>query len=395
MPSSIRKAVNELPVTLDDTYERILQSIPKEKSHHARRLFQCMVAARRPLGVGELAEIFAIDFGPNNVPNLVAGWRPENPEEAVLSACSTLIAIVDDKGAKIVQFSHFSVKEFLMSDRLQASDVGYICQYHIPLEPAHVILARACLTVLLQLDEETGEKGLETPLTPYAVENLVMHAQFEDVASQIQGSMEYLFNPKTPHFKTWISMPGALGYESKASSLPLFSPVKVTPLYCAASCGFSGLVKHLIITHGEDVNAKCSNDRSPLHAASRNGHVDSARVLLDHGAHVDAQDLYHWTPFHFACYDGHLSLVQLLLEHEANLHTQDNHCQTPVFLASQSGRLEIVRLLLGYGADVSGKEGGQNSTAFRTATENGHKDVAQLLLEHGAEREYVEPDSTN
>jgi hypothetical protein len=96
MPSSIRKALNELPITLDDTYERILQGIPKEKSHHARRLFQCMVAARRPFRVEELAEIFAIEFGPNDAPILMAGWRPENPEEAVLSACSTLIAIIDD-----------------------------------------------------------------------------------------------------------------------------------------------------------------------------------------------------------------------------------------------------------------------------------------------------------
>ena len=157
MPSSIRKALNEPPLSLDDTYERILQGIPKEKSHHAYRLLQCMVAARRPLRVEELAEIFATEFGPNDVPNLVAGWRPENPEEAVLSACSTLIAIIEDEGAKTVQFSHFSVKEFLTSDRLQLSDVGNICQYHIPLELAHTILARACLTVLLQVDEKVGE----------------------------------------------------------------------------------------------------------------------------------------------------------------------------------------------------------------------------------------------
>ena len=39
MPSSIRKALDELPVTLDETYERILQGIPKQKTRHARRLF--------------------------------------------------------------------------------------------------------------------------------------------------------------------------------------------------------------------------------------------------------------------------------------------------------------------------------------------------------------------
>ena len=33
MPSSIRKALNKLPTTLDETYERALQEIPKENSY--------------------------------------------------------------------------------------------------------------------------------------------------------------------------------------------------------------------------------------------------------------------------------------------------------------------------------------------------------------------------
>src|SRR6266853_6062628 len=116
MPSSICKALNELPTTLDHTYERALDRIPKEKSQHAHRLFQCLVAAVRPLRAEELAEIFAVDFDQDVISNLMEGWRPENPEEAVLSTCSTLISIIDnDEGSTIVQFSHFSVKEFLTS----------------------------------------------------------------------------------------------------------------------------------------------------------------------------------------------------------------------------------------------------------------------------------------
>jgi hypothetical protein len=145
MPSSILTALNELPITLDDTYERILQGIPKERFQHARRLFLCIVAAIRPLRVEELAEIFAIEFGANEVANLVEGWRPENSEEAVLSACSSLIAIIDAEGSKIVQFSHFSVKEYMTSDRLQTLDIGHVSDYYIPLEPAHTLLARACV----------------------------------------------------------------------------------------------------------------------------------------------------------------------------------------------------------------------------------------------------------
>src|SRR5260221_5824021 len=158
MPSSIRKSLDELPITLDETYERILEGIPKQKWEHAHRLFQCLVAAVRPLRVDELAEIFAVDFDPDSEPRLEEGWRPENPEEAVLSACSTLITIIGDEDSKIVQFSHFSVKEFLTSERLQTSELGKTL--YIPLDAAHTILTRACLTVLLQLDEKLDKQRL-------------------------------------------------------------------------------------------------------------------------------------------------------------------------------------------------------------------------------------------
>ena len=389
MPSSIRKALNSLPITLDDTYERMLEGIPKEKFEHASRLFQCMVAALRPLRVEELAELFAIDFGHTNAPNLVAGWRPENPEEAGLSTCSSFITIIDDRDSKIVQFSHFSVKEFLTSDRLQMSNVGNIRQYYIPLEPAHAILARACVTVLLQVDEKQNEEHLRSlPLRSYATEHWVRHARFEDVASRIEDSFAYLFDPKMSYFKPRILLQCAEGMrDAYPVQFTIFSdePDKVKPLLLAAFYGFSGLAKHLINLHASDVNAESGDRLSPLHGASVSGQVDSARVLLDNGAHVNARDSYNWTPLHNASCFGHLELAQLLLEHDANLNAQTNGQDTPLYKASKQGHLEIVRALIDNGADttIRGQDG---LTPYQIATLSGHRDVAQLLLEYGAER---------
>ena len=396
MPSSIPKALNELPVTLDDTYERILQNIPKQKWQHAHRLFQCMVAARRPLRVEELAEMFAIGFGPNSASNLVEDWRPENSEEAVFSACSTLITIImdsdtdskadpDAKGSRIVQFSHFSVKEYLTSDRLQTSDVTNIRQFYISLEPAHTILARACLAVLLRLEENVDKERLATfPLALYAAQNWVDHAKFENVASQVQDAMEDIFDPTKPHFLEWVRIHNV----DDDSPIDQYEKSGIsTPLFFVALCGFSGLAKHLINTRALDVNAKVHFNWTPLFAASRMGHVDVAKVLLDHGADVNAQDNYNQTPLKWASGRESPEVVRLLLEYGADVNTPDKFIgYTPLHSATEEGKLEIARLLLDHGADVHIRTMG-NSTPFQLAIYLKRHDIAQLLLDRDLERE--------
>ena len=391
MPSAIPNALNKLPITLYDTYERILQDIPNGRSQDARRLYQCIAAAIRPLRVEELADIFTIEFGPNEVTNLMERRRPKNPEEAVLDACSSLITIIDVRGSKAVHFSHISVKEYMTSLRLQTSNIGHLHDYYISLEQAHTVLARACIAVLLRFDEKVDKKRVATfPLAKYASEHWLDHARFENVRSRIQDALEDLFNPKRPHLRACIWMHDVEvdhthnpEDHSVAKQPP---PLNATPLYYAAFCGFSELAKWLITTHGEVVNAKCYDDRTPLHVASEGGHLGAVRVLLDHGAHANSQNLLKWTPLHFASARGHLKVVQLLLQHEATLDARSFSNVSPVYLASESGHLEVVRLLCDRGADVQIRSY-DDLTPFQVATRSGHHDVAQLLLTYGTNSE--------
>ena len=153
----------------------------------------------RPLRVEELAEILAIDFDApahGGIPQLNPNWRWADHHQAVLSTCSSLIAIVDDGDSKVVQFSHFSVKEYLTSDWLACSS-GDVSRYHIVLEPAHTILAQACLGVLLRLDDRVNKGNVgDIPLVKYAAQYWVDHAQFEKVASRIRDMMEYFHQQK-------------------------------------------------------------------------------------------------------------------------------------------------------------------------------------------------------
>jgi hypothetical protein len=135
LPASVRRTINELPESLDETYERILKEIKKPNRDLARRVLQCLVVATRPLRVAELAEVLAVDFNDaEGIPRLNSDWRWEDQDQALLIACSSLIAIVQAGDSRVVQFSHFSVKEFLTSPRL-ATASGEVSIHHIDLSP--------------------------------------------------------------------------------------------------------------------------------------------------------------------------------------------------------------------------------------------------------------------
>ncbi|KAH9055838.1 hypothetical protein EDB83DRAFT_2265301 [Lactarius deliciosus] len=201
-PTDVRRVLEELPQSLDETYERILKEINNATREHSYRLLQCLTVAARPLLVEELAELLTIDPNAGGIPKFNTNWRWEDQEEAVLSACSSLVTVIIDNGSRVVQFSHFSVKEFLTSDRL-ASCTEEVSRFHIPTEPSHMILAQACLGALLYLDDHTEDDDDDVPLIRYAAEYWIEHAKVGSVEIHMKDAMDYFFDMDKPYFSTW------------------------------------------------------------------------------------------------------------------------------------------------------------------------------------------------
>ncbi|KAH9989294.1 hypothetical protein BJV77DRAFT_1151561 [Russula vinacea] len=288
LPPSVRRTLKELPESLDETYERILKEIKKPNRGHARRVLECLVVAIRPLRVAELAEVLAVDFDDaEGIPKLNADWRWEDQEHALLIACSSLIAIVKDGDSRVVQFSHFSVKEFLTSSRL-ATASGEASNYHIDLKPAHTTLAQACLGVLLRTqDDVEGHTPEDHPLAQYGARHCTTHAQFEDASSRLQKGMEYLFDPDKPHFEMWRTLYDIDTRPGHPGTFFLFASIceyVAAPLYYAALCGFYDIAEHLIIKHSQDVNANGGYYQRPLLAALAGKHFQTAELLRHNGA---------------------------------------------------------------------------------------------------------------
>ncbi len=383
LPPTIRCALNELPETLDETYERTLLGINEEIRKYAHRLFQCLVVAVRPLRVDELAEVLAIRFDTGQLPQYRPEWRPKDTQDTVLSACHSLIDVVDLDGSPVVQFSHFSVKEFLTSTRLADLREGLSRFYILP-QSAHTILAQASLSVLLHLDSFVDKSYAEKlPLAPYAAQYWFYHARFEDVSSSIQDVMEHLFDSDKPFLAAWIWLHDIDHPFREHMPTMHPTPLEAVPLYYATLCGLRSIAQRLVITNPEDINARGGHYGTPLHAALSKGHADVAMLLVMHGAEVDASDNAGMSPLHRASQSGRRDHVVLLLEHGADINGRNAEGETPLFVAAREGELDITRLLLQHGAAVDSRSD-EGWSPLMVASRYGHSDVARVLLGCGA-----------
>ncbi len=416
-PASIHSILDHLPKTLDETYEQTLLRIDEEKRQFAHRLFQCLAVSVRPLRVEELAEILAIRFDAGAFPQFNTGWRLGDAEEAVLSACSSLVTVINVNGSRIVQFAHFSVKEFLTSDRLATANED-LSRFHIVPHLAHATLAQASLGVLLQLDDRIDKDGIKNfPLADYAARHWFEHGRFENVSLTIRNATERLFDREKPHFSAWVWI-----YDIDdpwRESMPTKHPKRpeAVPLYYATYCHSRWLIEYLIATYpgdidarggyyktswiaafyigeidvawsllqfGADVNVLDSGGGNPLHRASEGGRADIVRLLLEHNADVDLLAKGHETPLVVASHSGHMEIVRLLVQEGADVNSRENHGFTPLNFASGNGHLDVVRFLIDSGADMDSPNN-EGRTPLHAAASNGHLDIIKLLLGSGAD----------
>ena len=398
LPPSVRRTLNELPVSLDETYERVLREIKRPNRDHALRLLQCLVVAIRPLGVKELAEVLAVDFDDaDGIPKLKPDWRWEDEEQALLTSCSSLITTVETLHSRIVQFSHFSVKEYLTSERLATSS-GDVSRYHIDLKHAHTILVQACMGILLRPDDRVEEDDIAetSPLAKYAAEHWVKHAQFNRVSSFVRKAMEYLFDPDKPYFAAWLRLHNMdTSLEEPFDSYAASWKSGATPLYYAALCGFQDLIEHLVVKCPHHVNTMGGEYGAPLVAALAGRYFQTAKYLLDNGAHVNFRDDGGVTLLQSAAWYGDLETVQVLLDYKADTNIQSSSNYSPMHVVPLGSQflniphhspqmlVDIARLLLEHGADINARAV-DGFTPLHVAARWGRVEIVRMLLEHGA-----------
>jgi hypothetical protein len=318
-PNDLREALKSLPETLDETYGRILDNINKNKRHSkdAFKILQWLAYSARPLRIEEVAEVIAVDiegdprFDPEN--------RLREPRD-ILTICSSLVTITAEAmegphgktAGEQVRLAHFSVKEYLVSER---SQVGQATRYSIQEIPANGSIAEICLAYLLYFrgpSLPTSDNIDEFPLARYAAQYWTQHARMAGKDTNRTGllSME-LFQPKGDAYINWIR---------------LFDP------------DMPG--------NGPDMTKSLESVPSPLYYASLEGLIELARQLLDKGADVNAQGGRYGNALQAASARGHDAIVQRLLDKEADVNAQGGYFGNALYAASDRGHDAIVQRLL-------------------------------------------------
>jgi len=106
-----------LPHTLDKTYWRMLEDIPRMFQGYARQILTLLCGAKRPLTVSELIDGIAVEV--SDTPRFDAKRKLEKID-AIQQVCQGLIELDIDSDTQraTISIAPFSVQEYLESEQI-------------------------------------------------------------------------------------------------------------------------------------------------------------------------------------------------------------------------------------------------------------------------------------
>ncbi|KAM6213308.1 ankyrin repeat domain-containing protein 26 [Sarcoramphus papa] len=156
-----------------------------------------------------------------------------------------------------------------------------------------------------------------------------------------------------------------------------------TPLHLACANGHVDVVTYLVENNCK-LNLLDNDNRSPLMKAVQCQQEKCVAILLEHGADPNLADADGNTALHLAVLSPNTTVAGLLLEHNANIDAQNKEGYTPLILAVSEHHEEIVEFLLKKGADVHARDQCER-TPLMTAASGGELNLIKVLLQYGAD----------
>jgi hypothetical protein len=470
-----------LPKTLDEFYDRILLQIEEEDREQAHIALQWIAFAVRPITLRELAEAIIVnphtepaldeddrvlhcktllDFLPAGLVSTVVTYSSSSSSEpssdsssisgtgnfseaneeegSYLSRNDSSKNLEDDSSETIIQFAHFSVKEYLVSTRVLD---GSAPNFQVQDIATHCFIAKTCFAYMLWIGSKepniTDELLFDFPLLDYSARCWTIHMcaldghidddhllnlalsflkfdaytwriwmstslpctelEYSNPEALLKGLLAREARieemPKTAvHPLTWASIFSMTAMLKlilpRTSSIDDIQPSKYywgiyqQPLYAASMCGSLQTVQ-MLVKAGASVNHPDLYRTPALWGAARAGSYEKVKFLLDEGADVNVIIRPDGNALTLAVLSLSKSVLELLLQSGAKVNAIDPSFGAALMIAATIGFLDGVQVLLDAGASINCTT--CFGTALQAAVRNQNEDVVKLLLQYGAD----------
>lgn len=325
--------------------------IPASYSHHPQEMTASQIE-----GADDDDTFATTDTDEASLSSLAVSWEEE--ERLKLSPRSSY-----------VRLAHYSVKEYLISERLQQS-TSKANRFALPQMRSQEIIATSCIVYLLRFQPEDlgcDNREIESrfPLAWYAASFWFNHVQevgAEENSMKMNDAIILLYCSNTV-FESWIrlydfdDMP--IHFRPAFSRRLKFMP---NPLYYAVLLGLSTVVQKLLEEPHVDIDAEGGRQGNALQAASSRSREKIAKLLIGKGADVNVCCGYHGSALIAASAEGSETIVKMLIDKGADVNF--NNLKRPIQCV-----LDI----------------GPGGTALQVAKFHGRKRIVEFLLSGGAD----------
>ncbi|KAL9033602.1 MAG: hypothetical protein Q9180_005861, partial [Flavoplaca navasiana] len=412
---ALKKAMENLPVTLDDLYDdaiRRIQSQSQDDRELANKALRWVAYTYRPLRVKALLEALAIEPGETDLDR-----EAMPPMGLILDVCAGLL--IFDEQSEAVRLVHYTAQDY------------YNALADSAVQEAHTSIARDCLTFLsydrfqahLSIIEDfpgpKSDRSAASSITESEgiggsssvsgeclsgkssnqalVGNNSNHKRsyhFLSYASTFWGlhavagpetclSVEIdkflLCNPRVTFFTPW-------DYDMIHARVPQSQHSFESHPGCmiAAYFGLTETLKRLLRDPDHIFKQSYSDEEHAgwyaLHFAACNDQTTAVEVLLDFGADIDSRTFSEETPLHVAIFHGSLAVARALVGRGADVMAVTNVGEKPACLVRSDLPVPFLQLLLNAGAHISAQEVFDDNPLMRKVIDNGDSTTVEWLF---------------
>jgi ankyrin repeat protein len=409
---SLRAVLSSIPLTLDETYRRILDKVSETDQPQVYRILQCVCFSKRPLRIEELATIYQLGdhtqpqfhiedalFFPEHVLDLCSGlllmsivkpvdnaweWQPWSASDMSHNLDDTVIFCT-------VQLSHFTVKEYFLSPRASF--------WHLDEQQSHIAIVQTTTMYYILATSMPNFHSLSPQdilikhsLAAYAIKFTYRHLDSLEPREHpdLLESFRTLLNPNSALLCNQIGL-FYLPVYFFTESLHVISQTHAPglSLHVAAHLGLPQITKWLLtfdICCDQLLSPAPLQSEQPdfvLGTAAHYGWVDVVQVLLGAGADTD-ESIRHAMYFAASGFNDTGEVMQVLINAGGDPNATGPDGETVLCAAATYGYANIVEMLIDAGANVNIIEQQSRGSAIEVASYFCHEDVVALLIQSGA-----------